>query len=58
MPPKEATKAAASETSSRGAMSTAAAVILKETVKKQLRFHQLFENYMLSPSVIKSTYKV
>ncbi len=57
MSPKAATKAAATETSGRAPMSTTSDAILNETIKKQLRFHHLFENYMLSPNVIKSIYQ-
>ena len=38
----------------RSAMSTLSDAILIETIKKELRCHHLFENYMLSPSAIKS----
>ena len=47
MPPKV-------ENTGRSAMSSISDAILIETIKKELRFHALYENYMLSPNASKS----
>ena len=42
------------EIKGRSAMSSISDAILIETINKELRFHTLYDKYMLSPNAVKS----
>ncbi len=44
------------EIKGRSAMSSISDAILIETINKELRFHTLYDNYMLSPNAAKSMF--